>query len=61
MGDHRTSEQALAARLDHIFVDTLGFAGVEIIRRTLSFAHIAENDSIMDEVMRADCEDRVCR
>ncbi len=55
------SEQALAARLQMIWEDTLGFAGVEIIRRTLSLAHIAENDSIEDEALRADCEGRGLR
>ncbi|HHB81685.1 MAG TPA: S-methyl-5-thioribose kinase, partial [Aliiroseovarius sp.] len=60
-GDHLASEQALAARLDHIFEDMLGFAGVEIIRRTLSLAHIAENDTIEDEDLRAACEGRGLR
>ncbi len=60
-GDYLASEQALAARLKHIFEDTLGFAGVEMIRRTLSLAHIAENDTIEDEAMRADCEGRGLR
>ena len=60
-GDYLASEQALAARLQHIFEDTLGFAGVEMIRRTLSLAHIAENDTIEDEAMRADCEGRGLR
>ncbi len=60
-GDNLAAEQALAARLNHIFQDTLGFAGVEIIRRTLSLAHIAENDMIEDEDMRADCEGRGLR
>ncbi|WP_428542307.1 S-methyl-5-thioribose kinase [Profundibacter sp.] len=60
-GDNLASEQALAARLKHIFEDTLGFAGVEMIRRTLSLAHIAENDLIEDEAMRAECEGRGLR
>ncbi len=60
-GDDLASEQALAARLDHIFEDMLGFAGVEIIRRTLSLAHIAENDTIEDEALRAQCEGRGLR
>lgn len=52
------SEQALAMRLRHIFSDAMGFAGVEMIRRTLSLAHIAENDLIEDEALRAKCEGR---
>ena len=51
-------EQALGHRLCAIWEDALGFAGVEMIRRTLSLAHIAENDMIEDEVLRAQCEAR---
>ncbi len=50
------AEQALTHKLAMIREDTLGFAGVEMIRRTLSLAHIAENDSIADETLRAACE-----
>jgi 5-methylthioribose kinase len=57
-GHALASEQALAHRLQDIWQDTLGFAGVEIIRRTLSLAHIAENDTIENEEIRADCEAR---
>ncbi len=60
-GHDLASEQALAQRLQHIWQDCLGFAGVEMIRRTLSLAHIAENDTIEDENMRADCEARGLR
>jgi len=52
------AEQALTQRLAMIWEDALGFAGVEMIRRTLSLAHIAENDSIEDEALRATCEAR---
>ena len=57
-GHDLASEQALAHRLQDIWQDTLGFAGVEMIRRTLSLAHIAENDTIENEELRADCEAR---
>ena len=57
-GHTLASEQALSHRLNAIWEDTLGFAGVEIIRRTLSLAHIAENATIKDEELRADCEAR---
>jgi len=60
-GHRLASEQALAHRLQHIWQDTLGFAGVEMIRRTLSLAHIAENDTIENEELRADCEARGLR
>lgn len=57
-GHGLASEQALAHRLQDVWQDTLGFAGVEMIRRTLSLAHIAENDTIENEELRADCEAR---
>lgn len=57
-GHALASEQALAHRLNDIWQDTLGFAGVEIIRRTLSLAHIAENETIENDKLRADCEAR---
>ncbi len=58
VGQPLASEQALSQRLGMIWQDALGFAGVEMIRRTLSLAHIAENDSIEDEALRAACEAR---
>jgi 5-methylthioribose kinase len=57
-GHNLASEQALAHRLTTIWQDTLGFAGIEMHRRTLSLAHIAENDTIENEDLRADCERR---
>ena len=57
-GQPLASEQALTQRLAMIREDALGFAGVEMIRRTLSLAHIAENDTIEDEALRAACEAR---
>ncbi|NIZ62215.1 S-methyl-5-thioribose kinase [Sedimentitalea sp. CY04] len=57
-GHALASEQALSHRLNDIWQDTLGFAGVEIIRRTLSLAHIAENETIENDELRADCEAR---
>ncbi len=60
-GDHLGAEQALARWLAHVWRDTLGFAGIEMIRRTLSLAHIAENDRIEDEALRAACEGRGLR
>ncbi|AEG51532.1 5-methylthioribose kinase [Sphingobium chlorophenolicum L-1] len=38
--------------------DSLGFAGVEIIRRILGLAHVADFETIADEALRADCEKR---
>ncbi len=55
-GQGEAASRALTQKLYEIWRDMLGFAGVEIIRRTLSLAHIAENDLIEDEAMRAHCE-----
>jgi 5-methylthioribose kinase len=52
------AEQALTHRLDAIWQDTLGFAGIEILRRTLSLAHIEETGAIADEDLRSLCESR---
>ena len=52
-GQALASEQALAQRLTDIWQDTLGFAGIELIRRTLSLAHNADNEAIEDERLRA--------
>jgi len=57
-GQPHATERALKQRLADIWEDMLGFAGVEMIRRTLSLAHIAENDTIKDEALRAQCEAR---
>ncbi|MFK5980646.1 MAG: S-methyl-5-thioribose kinase [Rhizobiaceae bacterium] len=50
------SEQALGHRLDAIWRDTLGFAGIEMHRRILGLAHNIEYDSIKDDDLRAKCE-----
>ncbi|MDT8856830.1 S-methyl-5-thioribose kinase [Paracoccaceae bacterium Fryx2] len=55
------AEQALLEVLAGIWRDTLGFAGVEIHRRTLGLAHIAEYERIADEKTRAACEARGLR
>jgi 5-methylthioribose kinase len=60
-GDWLGSEQALSHRLSQIWSDTLGFAGIEIIRRILSLAHNADNEEIADLSLRAECEARQLR
>ena len=55
------SEQALNDRLHAIWQDTLGFAGVEIHRRTLGLAHIIEYENIEDPDTRALAEYRGLR
>lgn len=57
-GDPLGAEQARLDRLAAIWRDTLGFCGVEMHRRTLGLAHIAEYDEIADETLRARCEAR---
>jgi 5-methylthioribose kinase len=57
-GHYLASEQALGHRLNAIWQDTLGFAGIEMHRRTLSLAHIAETEAIENDDLRADCEAR---
>lgn len=39
--------------LDEIWRDTVGFAGMEIIRRILGFAHVADLEQIADRRLRA--------
>lgn len=55
------SEPALRAVLTQIWRDTLGFCGIEMHRRTLGLAHIAEYDRIKDDTTRAACEARGLR
>lgn len=60
-GDGVGADLLLAALLDEIWTDTLGFAGVEIHRRILGLAHGAELEAIADADRRADCERRALR
>ncbi|MCX7305013.1 MAG: S-methyl-5-thioribose kinase [Hyphomicrobiales bacterium] len=55
-GDPLGSEQALDRVLHAIWVDMLGFAGVEVHRRILGLAHNADFETIADENVRATCE-----
>lgn len=49
---------ACVERLNAIWADTLGFAGVEMHRRILGLAHNADFEQIADERLRATCEAR---
>jgi 5-methylthioribose kinase len=60
-GHTLAAEQALAALLQDIWVDAMGFAGVEIHRRILGLAHIAEFEHIEDADRRAVCEAKALR
>ncbi|CAN5260292.1 S-methyl-5-thioribose kinase [soil metagenome] len=57
-GDAAGSEAALRKVLQDIWQDTLGYAGIEMHRRILGFAHVAEFESIADEATRAERERR---
>ncbi|PWW00030.1 5'-methylthioribose kinase [Hoeflea marina] len=57
-GHGLASEAALQGLLAEIFVDLSGFAGIEMHRRILGLAHVAELDTIADPDIRAACEAR---
>jgi 5-methylthioribose kinase len=60
-GHALAAEQALSGLLHDIWVDALGFAGVEMHRRILGLAHIAEFEHIEDLDRRAACESKALR
>jgi 5-methylthioribose kinase len=55
-GDADGAEAMLATLLDEIRSDTLGFAGLEMHRRILGFAHVADFETIADDELRARCQ-----
>jgi 5-methylthioribose kinase len=60
-GDILGSEQALDQVLQQIWVDMLGFAGVEMHRRILGLAHNADFETIADVDLRARCETKALK
>ncbi len=60
-GDHLASEQALNMVLQGLWVDMLGFAGVEMHRRILGLAHNAEFETIENPDVRATCETKALK
>lgn len=42
--------------LQQVFADALGYAGCELIRRTVGLAHVTDLDSISNTTKRAECE-----
>jgi 5-methylthioribose kinase len=60
-GHALAAEQALAALLQDIWIDALGFAGVEMHRRILGLAHIVEFEHIENADLRAACEAKALR
>jgi 5-methylthioribose kinase len=57
-GQPGASAAACDQLLAEIFADMLGFAGIEMHRRILGLAHVAEFDSIADPDRRAPLEER---
>ncbi|MGB8812323.1 MAG: S-methyl-5-thioribose kinase [Paracoccaceae bacterium] len=57
-GQVMAAEQARLDRLAAIWRDALGFCGIEMHRRILGLAHIAEFDTIGDQTIRAHLEAR---
>ncbi len=57
-GDHIASEQALQSVLRGIWMDALGFAGVEMHRRILGLAHVEDLEAILDPARRLIAERR---
>lgn len=49
------AEIVLQSTLETIWQDTLGYAGLEIHRRILGFAHVADFEAIADDAVRAAC------
>jgi 5-methylthioribose kinase len=60
-GQHGASETALRELMAEIFADLVGFAGIEMHRRILGLAHVAELDGIADPDLRAPIEERCLR
>ncbi len=60
-GDVDALRSARDAYVSALYRDTLGFAGAEIIRRILGFAHNIDMDWIEDPDLRALCETRSLR
>ncbi|WP_312242914.1 S-methyl-5-thioribose kinase [Pantoea sp.] len=57
----KTTDVALAypgyaqAFLRKVWVDTLGYCGTELIRRTVGMSHVADMKNISDDAMRTEC------
>jgi 5-methylthioribose kinase len=60
-GDQLASEQALDLVVHGIWVDMLGFAGVEMHRRILGLAHNADFETIENPDVRAACETKALK
>ncbi|MYL65644.1 S-methyl-5-thioribose kinase [Bacillus hwajinpoensis] len=56
--DNRYSRGYLNTHLQSIFVDSIGFAGCKIIRRTIGLAHVEEIETISDPEVKLAVERR---
>ena len=54
----QSNEAVIQQYMKKIFADTLGFAGMKMIRRIIGIAHVADLDSIEDNDKRSLCEKR---
>jgi 5-methylthioribose kinase len=54
--DSGAAEIVLQSTLQAIWQDTLGYAGIEMHRRILGFAHVADFEAIANDAVRATCE-----
>jgi 5-methylthioribose kinase len=60
-GHGLAADQAMTDLLHAIWHDAVGFAGMELHRRVLGLAHIAEFEQIDDTALRAKCETKALR
>ena len=51
-------DSAISKWMSELWLDTLGFAGIELIRRIVGIAHVADLKDIPDENIRGECEKR---
>lgn len=62
LAEQKSNDPGLASvrwreqKIADFFADMLGYAGVEMMRRTLGIAHVADLEQIADERLRADSE-----
>lgn len=57
-GDTASYEKAQKQYMDELWADTVGFAGMKIVRRIVGIAHVEDLECIKDEALRSTCEVR---
>lgn len=61
LAEEKTCDVALAwpgyvnAFLQKVWIDSIGYCGTELIRRTVGMSHVADMKNIGDEAMRTEC------